>query len=998
MLHRWTSIALVLTIPALAAGQDKALPPEQAAAAWQLPPGFRSTLFAGEPDIVQPIAFTFDDRGRVWVVECLSYPTWKEDGTGHDRVTILEDTDNDGRHDKRTVFYDKGVNLSGIEVGFGGVWLTAVPKLIFIPDANADDKPDGEPLVALDGWDLKAKHNVVGNMAWGPDGWLYGCNGILSNSKIGRPGTPDEKRVSMNCGVWRFHPVKKTFEAYAHGTTNPWGIDWDARGQMFITNCVIKHIFHVMPGAHFQRMFGQDINPHSYGLIESCADHFHWAGGHWTASRRAPAENYNTHSDAGGGHAHSGCMIYLGTNWPAEYRGDAFMVNIHGQRLNRDKLEREGSTYVAGHGEDAFFCKDPWFRGVAVRYGIDGGVYVADWSDTGECHDYTEEDCDKTGGRIFKIVYTGPRKLEDNVGVNEFRERHEQRRLQEKAAAGQLGSLEHTRLRKLLLDPEERPAHPGIHAQRRLRALWTLHVIGRLDEKLLLEVMKSPEEDLRAWAVTLACESPPSASARKRLAELAATDPSPFVRLHVASALQRIPLADRWPIATALVTHGEDADDPYLPLMCWYAVEPLVPHNVRQAIEKLPDAKVPLVRQYLTRRVVTVYDDAGGEGSSAAWVLDELLMQAAQNPSWPVQADILSGIGEAFRGRRGLKPPPAWNDAYTKLSASTDRRVKQRADELAVLFGDEEAVKKLLYVMSIELGDLERRRQTLALLDSRRDPAIGARLLAMLVKDEPSALRPEIIRALAGYEQPDIPARLVELYARLTPAEQQDAIQTLTARPAFALALLDAIDRKQIPRQDVSALIIRQLLALEQTPVTDRLREVWGEVRPAAAGKKERIEAFKNQLTADVLQQADLSQGRAIFAKNCASCHKLFDEGTKLGPELTGAQRHSLDYVLDNVLDPNAIVPREYRASVLRLADGRIVQGVIVEETPQTLVVQTPNETLRLPAGEVEARKESGLSMMPEGLFDRLTADEIRDLVAYLAAKEQVPLPVGAGE
>jgi putative heme-binding domain-containing protein len=635
---------------------------------------------------------------------------------------------------------------------------------------------------------------------------------------------------------------------------------------------------------------------------------------------------------------------------------------------------------------------------VAVKYGIDGAVYVADWSDTGECHDYNLDDCDKSGGRIFKIAYTGPRKLEDNIALNEFRQRHDQRRWQEKAAKGQLGSLAHSDLRKLLLDPPEKPPQPEIQKQKRLRALWTLHVIGRLEEKLLLEMLKEPDEDLRAWAVTLACESPPSAAVRTRLQELATKDASPYVRLHIASALQRIPLADRWPIATALLAHGEDADDHNLPLMNWYAVEPLVPHKVRQAIDVLPQAKISLVRQYMTRRIVSVYDEAGGEGSSAAWVLDELLAQATKSPSSAVQADILSGIGDAFRGRRGLKPPPAWKDAYVKLGVSTDRLVKQRADELAVLFGDEEAIKKLLYVMSLERGDLERRRQTLALLDSRRDPAFGARLLAMLAKDEPSELRPEVIRTLAGYEQPDIPVRLIEMYSHLTPAEQQDAIQTMTARQAFALALLDAMEQKKIPRQDISALIIRQLLALEQTPVTDRLRAVWGEIRPPSADKKERIEQFKSQLTADVLKAADVANGRAIFSTKCATCHRLFDAGSKLGPELTGAQRQSLDYVLDNVLDPNAIVPREYRASVLRLTDGRIVQGVIIEETPQTLAVQTPNETLRLPVGDVEARKESGLSMMPEGLFDQLSAEAIRDLVAYLASPEQVPLPAASGK
>src|SRR5262245_6956208 len=166
---------------------DKPLSPREAAATAQVPDGFNVTLFAGEPDVVQPIAFTFDGRGRLWVVECLSYPKWKTDGTGNDRVVILEDTDGDGRMDKRTVFYDKGSNLSGIELGFGGVWLCSTPNLIFIPDRDGDDKPDGPPEVLLDGWSLKAQHNVFNCLTWGPDGWLYGCNGITATSQVGRP-------------------------------------------------------------------------------------------------------------------------------------------------------------------------------------------------------------------------------------------------------------------------------------------------------------------------------------------------------------------------------------------------------------------------------------------------------------------------------------------------------------------------------------------------------------------------------------------------------------------------------------------------------------------------------------------------------------------------------------------------------------------------------------------------------------------------------------------
>jgi putative membrane-bound dehydrogenase-like protein len=267
-----------------AAENDKPVPTKEAAGKMTLPEGFKATLFAGEPDIVQPIAFTFDDRGRMWVVECLSYPKWSRDGKGSDRVVILEDTDGDGVHDKKTVFLDGGVNLSGIEYGFGGVWLCSLPNLTFIPVLEGD-KP-GRPEVKLDGWNMiDTKHNIFNSLVWGPDGWLYGCNGIQAKSWVGAPDAPRENRTYLDCGVWRYHPTKKVFEAVAHGTTNPFGLDFDEHGEMFITNCVVDHLFHFVPGGHYERMYGQDANPHTYGLMKSCVDYRHWGGGAWTDSR-----------------------------------------------------------------------------------------------------------------------------------------------------------------------------------------------------------------------------------------------------------------------------------------------------------------------------------------------------------------------------------------------------------------------------------------------------------------------------------------------------------------------------------------------------------------------------------------------------------------------------------------------------------------------------------------------------------------------------------------
>jgi len=442
---------------------DAPVPTSQAAGRMTLPEGFKATLFAGEPDVVQPIAFTFDDRGRLWVVECNSYPDWKS--KLKDRVLIFEDTDGDGRFDKRKVFWDAGSNLTGIQLGFGGVWLCSVPNLIFIADENGDDAPDGEPKVLLDGWDLNSKHNVFNGLCWGPDGWLYGLNGILSNSKVGKPGTADDKRVAINTGVWRFHPTKEIFEAFAHGTTNPWGIDFDDYGQMFITNCVIKHLWHTVQGGHYERMFGQDIEPHSYQLMQSCADHIHWAGGPWQESRG----NTPKHSEAGGGHAHAGCMVYLGDNWPDSFRGGVFTLNIHGARANQDVLERKGSGYVAHHGKDFFMANDPWFRGLGIQYGPDGGVFVTDWCDTGECHDY--DNSDRTNGRIYKMTYgqiaSKPEDLaslsdSDLVKRQQHKNRwhvgHARRILQERKQLGKLGKDTAGQLTKMLAEEKDATA------------------------------------------------------------------------------------------------------------------------------------------------------------------------------------------------------------------------------------------------------------------------------------------------------------------------------------------------------------------------------------------------------------------------------------------------------------------------------------------------------------------------------------------------------------
>ena len=601
-----TLLALVVWLGcvSLLAGQDAPIPPAEAPGHMTVPEGFHVSLFAGEPDVAQPIAFTFDDRGRLWVAECFSYPNWQTDGKpGHDRILIFDDPDGTGHFKTRKVFADNLSNVSGLEVGFGGVWVCSTPNFLFIPMKDGEDKPSGEAQVLLDGWSLEAKHNVFNRLTWGPDGWLYGCNGILATSYVGKPGTPKEQRVPFNCGVWRYHPTRHVFEVFAWGTTNPWGLDFDDDGQIFITNCVIKHLWHVVQGAHYQRMYGEDLNPNVYGLMESCADHIHWAGGDWTTSRGGKGET----SKYGGGHAHAGCMVYLADNWPAGYRNSVFMCNIHGNRINHDLLEHKGSGYVAHHGPDFLLANDPWFRGLNCAYGPDGGVFVSDWCDTGECHNYDR--VDRSNGRIYKVVYGKTERLHVDLAhepdaqlvgfqmhPNDWFVRHARRILQERAVAGTLDAATVPGLWKIV--------DGKTSAQRKLRAIWALHSIGALDDNQRLALLASPHEHVRGWAIQLSLQSgAPSQAILTKFEQMAATDPSPVVRLYLASALQRLPLAQRWQIGAALASHAGDASDQNIPLMLWYGIEPLVAADRDRAAELLVNCKIPIVRQYIARRI-----------------------------------------------------------------------------------------------------------------------------------------------------------------------------------------------------------------------------------------------------------------------------------------------------------------------------------------------------------------------------------------------------------
>jgi putative membrane-bound dehydrogenase-like protein len=593
------------------------LSPEDAAAKMTLPPGFKATLFAGEPDVKQPIAFAIDDRGRLWVAEAYTYPNrigtapagnssepnaaqLKDIFGGKDRVICFEDSDGDGKFDKRTVVVEHLNLVSGIEVGFGGIYVGAAPYLMYFKIKDGDEpKAVGNPQILLDGWAYQDTHETLNTFTWGPDGWLYGCQGVFTHSVVGKPGASKSERTPVNAGVWRYHPTKHIFELFSEGTSNPWGIDFDAHGQCWIEACVIPHLFHMIQGARYERQAGQHFNPNIYEDIKTVADHVHYAGnkGPHAANGRSDA--------AGGGHAHAGMMVYLGGSFPEKYNGALIMNNIHGQRLNMDVPERKGSGFVGHHAPDFVNFNDSWSQVLNMLYDQDGSVYMIDWYDKNQCHHNNEAGHDRSNGRIFKLVYNDQKvtpidlKKKSSAELvqlisekNEFYARHARRILAERGPNAEV----HTALKQMLKNSVD-----DVH---QLRALWTLHVTGGLDESFALSLLKNPHEYVRAWAIQLMCEdAAPGEGALKEFARLAASDPSPVVRLYLASAMQRTPPAQRWDVVTNLFKHGEDANDHNLPVVYWCAAEASVAADPERAVRLLTETKIPKLRQFIAHRV-----------------------------------------------------------------------------------------------------------------------------------------------------------------------------------------------------------------------------------------------------------------------------------------------------------------------------------------------------------------------------------------------------------
>ncbi len=945
-----------------------------------VPEGFHVEVFAAEPMVRQPVTACFDERGRLWVVEYLQYPNPAglkpvtvdqylrteydrmpepppRGPRGADRIKILEDTDGDGRADSVKVFAE-GLNLaSALSVGHGGVFVGQAPYLLFYPDRDHDDRPDGDPEVLLTGFGLQDAHATVNSMTWGPDGWLYGAQGSTVTARI--------RGHEFQQGIWRYDPRTRRFEVFAEGGGNTWGLDFDPTGNAFGSSNGAYITFHMVQGGYYLKGFakhGPLHNPHAYGYFGPIA---------YRGTKQ-------------GGHVTPGGIIYKGDAFPPAFRGTFIGGNLLSNAVYWHVLEQTGSTFAGRHGGTLIDARDRWFRPIDLLAGPDAAVYVVDWYDKRAAHLDPRDTWDRTNGRIYRVVYGSRRKLEPfdlskrtsaqlvafRSSTNDWLAAEARRILAERRDPSIVPGLK----RLLTSDRDETVA---------LRDLWALHVSGGLDDATALELLSHPIAGVRRWTVRLLGDDQRmNRDLRAKLIALSAGESDAMVRGQLASSCQRWKDDDAIPILARLVGHEADIKDPYIPNQLWWAFERQLRQDRGAVLDYLSTSDVqrtPLVRDAILERVARALASDGSDEDFAACA--RLLATGAGPES---VERLLSGMEKGLEGRNLSRTPAPLAEPLAKIWAAAQPAPGLVLIRLAARLGIPSAIEAAAgkardaraagsdRIASIELlGQLGRTDDVPVLIEILgHDPSPGIQLAA--------------VAALGSSQQASIAPALLERYRSAPATVRSRILGLLCSRRQWAGALLDAIERRQIVAKDLSAAQVQLVAQLSDSALLSRLEAVWGRIpRVGSPEKKQRIAEIRGLLPEG--DKGSASRGKPIFKENCAVCHKLFDEGEAIGPDLTGAERGDLDFLMSSLVDPSAFVRKEYQAQTIALRDGRVLTGLVVEENDRSLTLVNSNRQKTIIARDaVEDAKPSEVSLMPEGLLDKLPEPRIRDLFRYI--------------
>jgi putative membrane-bound dehydrogenase-like protein len=971
--------------------------PEEAVRRMTLPEGFTAQLVAAEPLVRQPVAMNFDDRGRLWVIQYLQYPNpagltrvsvdrysrTEYDRVpeppppgprGADRVTILEDTDGDGRADQAKDFVD-GLNLAtGLALGRDGVYVAQAPYLLFYPDRNRDDVPDGEPEVLLSGFGMQDAHALVNSLTWGPDGWLYGAQGSTVTANI--------RGISFQQGVWRYHPVTREFELFAEGGGNTWGLDFDRHGQLIVgTNYGGFACLHQVQGGYYWKSFekhGELQNKYAFGYL----DH-------------VPYHDYR------GGHVTCGGIVYQGNTYPREYVDSYIAANLLSHAVHMHRLKAIHATFKAGFGGELLNANDDWFAPVDCALGPDGSVYVADWHDQRTAHPDPDAQWDRTNGRIFKVVAAGTPKLTEfdlaNLSSDELL-----------ALLSHANGWQRAEARRLLIERDDERVRPKLVALARdrddeqlaLTSLWILGATRRLDDFLAIELLARREPAIREWVVRFWGDSrqltPGQFAAMLKLAE---SERSAVVRSQLACTAKRLPAEQALPLVAALArlagaandqdavntsaSSVDDPDDKQFRLLLWWALEAHAT-EYDKVLATLETTKLwpPFLIEWLARRWSAAATDPDWQALARLWQLTAQRMQLEV---------AVRGAIQGVKGHAYHTVPAPLRDELAR-HWETDR--SHALVELAARLGFPPAHAWLLAKANEHPGHLSRHDDWIWVFAETADAAQAVPILLTLACEGvgETQLRPAVLAQLARFDNPAIAERVLATYDQQDQLWKSTARGLLVSRASWAAKLLDAVDAGSFPADAISADDVRRMAQHHDATLDARLVARFGRFRESTPEERLAVvRRLNNDLRAGT---GDPERGRTLFKEHCGTCHRLFGEGNQIGPDLTSANRGDRQFLLTSLVDPSDQVRKEYLSHQAQLRDGRVLVGLVIEQSAESIMlVDAKNERTVVARGDIDVIEPAEKSLMPEGIVEKLSPAQLRDLFSYLERSAPLEQP-----
>jgi putative membrane-bound dehydrogenase-like protein len=955
--------------------------PAESLKQFNVAPGLRWDLAATEPMVRQPLNIHFDDRGRMWVVQYLQYPfpaglkVTKYDQylraiydkvpppppnhfKGKDRITILEDTNGDGTFDKAKDFVSDLNIARSVVTGRGGVWVLNPPYLLFYPDKNRDDIPDGPPEVKLSGFGLEDTHSGANSLAWGPDGWLYGAHGSTC--------TADIKGVKfLGQAIWRYHPVSGDFEVFAEGGGNTFSVEFDAQGRVFSgSNYGQTRGLHYAQGALYIKGWskhGPAMSPYRFGWFEHMA--------HKGYEPRFPQ-----------------AMLYYEGGAIPQYEGHIVVGMALTSRVMASKVARHTSTFQTADIETSVLSSNRWFRPVDMKTGPDGAIYFADWCDSRLSHLDPRDTWDKESGRIYRLSATGAKVGWDKMDFAKLsgdelikllshpNKWHRQTALRVLWDRGDKALL--PKLKKLVSEDKTHLA---------LEAFWALNASGGFDDAFALQTLKHPNEMVRYWTIRLLGDRKRVTSAQQTaLLATAKTEPVAEVRAQLASSVTRLPGKDALPITRELLLRSEDVTDKHVPLLLWWAVESKCATDRDAILRMLEDSTfwhAPIVQKFiiarLGQRFTAERTDANLETAAKLFALA---------PS-PADADeLIKGMEAGLQGDAVKSVPPTLAKKVAELWAS--RAPTPTLISFAVRLGHAPAAEAALARISDPKVPEADRRKTITLLAERRVDAAVPTFLKLLRFEKSDALRLDLVNALQRFASPDIARELLDLYPGFSGKLRDTAQAALASRPDWSRRLLAAVDEGQLKKEQISIANLLAITAFKDATSDVLIKKHWGHLTKSSEEKEAQIAKVKKLLAG---AKGDAKAGHEVFKLACAVCHTLNKEGGKIGPDLTGYERDNLDFILPAIVDPSLAIREEYIAFNIATTDAQTLTGLVTElsKTSVTLLDIGGNKTV-LSRTNIKTMQASHTSLMPEGLLDAMTEQQVKDLFAYFMSSAPV--------